>query len=85
MSTEDSRVWHPVGDWLELALLIDDPMQRSLRPITPMQTFQAISTDISWLMSNQARLDRLETLHKWVLIGQPSRISRVFDFYDIAR
>ena len=72
---------------LELALLIDDPMQAFITTDHPNAgPFRRYPRIISWLMSNQARLDRLETLHKWV----PDRtaiggISRVFDFYDIAK
>lgn len=72
---------------LELALMIDDPMQTFITTDHPNAgPFRRYPRIISWLMSNQARLDRLETLHKWV----PDRvniggISRVFDFYDIAK
>ncbi|MGZ4903245.1 MAG: formylmethanofuran dehydrogenase subunit A [Halobacteriota archaeon] len=72
---------------LELALMIDDPMQTFITTDHPNAgPFRRYPKIISWLMSNQARLDRLETLHKWV----PDRvslggISRVFDFYDIAK
>jgi formylmethanofuran dehydrogenase subunit A len=72
---------------LELALLIDDPMQAFITTDHPNAgPFRRYPRIISWLMSNQARLDRLETLHKWV----PDRtaiggISRVLDFYDIAK
>jgi len=72
---------------LELALLIDDPMQAFITTDHPNAgPFRRYPRIISWLMSNQARLDRLETLTKRV----PDRtaiggISRVFDFYDIAK
>jgi formylmethanofuran dehydrogenase subunit A len=72
---------------LELALLIDDPMQAFITTDHPNAgPFRRYPRIISWLMSNQARLDLLETLHKWV----PDRtaiggISRVLDFYDIAK
>ena len=72
---------------LELALLIDDPMQAFVTTDHPNAgPFRRYPRIISWLMSNQARLDRLETLHKLV----PDRvaiggISRVFDFYDVAK
>ena len=72
---------------LELALMIDDPMQAFITTDHPNAgPFRRYPRIISWLMSHQARLDRLETLHKWV----PDRvriagISRVFDFYDVAK
>jgi len=72
---------------LELALLIDDPMQAFITTDHPNAgPFRRYPLIISWLMSNQARLDRLETLTKRV----PDRtaiggMSRVFDFYDIAK
>ena len=72
---------------LELALMIDDPMKTFITTDHPNAgPFRSYPKIISWLMSNQARLERLETLHKWV----PDRVnigglSRVFDFYDIAK
>ena len=72
---------------LELALMIDDPMRAFITTDHPNAgPFRSYPKIISWLMSNQARLERLETLHKWV----PDRVnigglSRVYDFYDIAK
>jgi len=72
---------------LELALMVEDPWKVALTTDSPNAgPFIRYPRIISWLMSNQERMNMMEnTVHRWAERKSAlATLDREYDFYDIA-